>query len=382
MANNFSYHTTESQAIYAASIVVDNDYKDRNDQVMKAPAIGLEIEKQCDYFADKSPQDLARATFDHNREVWRKTHDGSLDDSTGYELVSPILPLSRTRAQWLQAFDKVAPFINGDDSTGKSWKCGGHIHLSVPSKTPYQIYNQLLGGLPILYAVYINRLTQRRPDSVISAMLEDVREGNLFRLPYSTSGYSRAKKIKLKGRKDLQHFANQNSLGNDRYDAINCDTGTKRTLEFRIFGHVQSVDTLIWRIQLLELIVTHCSYKSEHAVLKMMIDPYHPINRHLRQVYTPKGICGLARLFIQTAKDLHSYPFQSNSHKREEQLKAYIAAEPKDNRITNRTGRYYKYPKFRCAHDPQTTNGVTAAPPPQTTNEGGTTSEPQTNGTI
>jgi hypothetical protein len=364
MANNFNYHTTETQAIYAASIVPDMEYKERQDQVVKAPAIGLEIEKQCLNFAAERPQELARATFDHNREVWRKTHDGSLDDDAGYELVSPILPLSRTRAQWLKALEKVAPFINEDDSTGKSWKCGGHIHLSIPGKTPYQIYNQLLGGLPILYAVYINRLTQRRPDSVISAMLEDVREGNLFNIPYSTSTYSRAKKIKLKGRKNLQHFASDNALGVDRYDAINCDTGTKRTLEFRIFGHVQSVSSLIWRIQLLELIVTHCSYKSEHAVLKMIIDPGHAINRHLRQVYTPKGICGLVRLFVQTAKDLHFYPFPANSHKREEQLKAYMAAETNDSRPTNRTGRYYLNPDFRCAH------------------ERGTTSEPQTNGTI
>lgn len=353
MANNFSYHTTESQAIYHASIATDTEYYDRNDQVIKAPAIGLEIEKQCDQYADESPQDLARATYDHNREVWRKTHDGSLDDATGYELVSPILPLSRSRAQWLQALEKIAPFINASDTTGRPWKCGGHIHLSIPGKTPYQIHQQLLGGLPILYAIYINRLTQRRPDASLNAAIEEVRQGNQFYIPYSNCCYSRAKKIKLKGRKNLAHFASYNNLGSDRHEAINTDTGSKRTLEFRIFSHVQSVSSLIWRIQLLELIVNHCSYKSEHAVLKMIIDPAHPINRHLRQFYTPKGICGLVRLFVQTAKDLHSYPFPANSHKREEQLKAYIAADVCSSpaRPTNRTGRYYLSPEYKCAHE-------------------------------
>jgi hypothetical protein len=71
MANNFSYHITENQAIFLSSIVIDTEYKDRQDQVMKAPAIGLEIEKQCEYFADESPEQLAMPDTSLSRLFYR-----------------------------------------------------------------------------------------------------------------------------------------------------------------------------------------------------------------------------------------------------------------------------------------------------------------------
>jgi hypothetical protein len=93
--------------------------------------------------------------------------------------------------------------------------------------------------------------------------------------------------------------------------------------------------------------------KTESQIAKAILDPAHPINEYLREVYTPAGIVGVYRLFIQISKDLHNAPFYSvESNLHQKRTADYLNQAEPTNRPTTASGRRWAnpYAKIRAVY--------------------------------
>lgn len=108
--------------------------------------IGFEIEKE-----DKEMRQKASELRSHG---WGVVRDGSLDDRSGFELQSPILPLDK----------KYRGKLEGELRKAEKWivasgtsKCGGHIHFSNKNKKPSELLKGIKGYAPLLASLYPSR---------------------------------------------------------------------------------------------------------------------------------------------------------------------------------------------------------------------------------
>ena len=100
------YHTTK-----------DNGYVDETNPDTLF-TIGFEVEKEDgDILSKYEPSDL-------DDIGWAREHDGSLNDETGYELVSPIYDLFDDKLDGALTNRTLKNHINADSTTA----CGGHIN--------------------------------------------------------------------------------------------------------------------------------------------------------------------------------------------------------------------------------------------------------------
>jgi hypothetical protein len=169
--------------------------------------IGLEVEK-----VDSRLRNDSEAWEILQNTGWVREQDGSLTDSrsAGYELVSPLLPLF-DNARLDKAFEPVLKYINANSDKS----CGGHINVSRKGKTSEELLDEMKHIAPIFYALYERRLT--------NTYCKAKKWGYYFRYP-------------------------------EKYQAF-CLKSDKNVVEIRLFPRVKNIDTLKWRIKLLQLLI-------------------------------------------------------------------------------------------------------------------------------
>ena len=159
--------------------------------------IGYEVEKE-----DKKVKNGLDNAKLMSSSGWVAERDGSLG-WTGFELISPVLPLDTTKLPEL--LRPLKELLKADVTD----RCGGHIHVSDTKRTPYEILLDIRGYLPLLYGLYPKR---------------------------SINPYCEAKE-------------KESYIQTGHRQAVNV---TGRTLEFRIFPAVRNMEQLLFRTKLLE----------------------------------------------------------------------------------------------------------------------------------
>lgn len=110
--------------------------------------IGFEVEKE-----DRSIRDLIEDGLELP-SGWVCERDGSLNDDTGFELVSPAFNINE-RELLVQHVRKLTKVLDADCSTS----CGGHISISDRRFTPIELSERIRPLFPLLLALYPKRLT-------------------------------------------------------------------------------------------------------------------------------------------------------------------------------------------------------------------------------
>lgn len=197
--------------------------------------IGFEVEKE-----DVDLVQSEKASSILVRSHWCKERDSTLNGSTGFELVSPILALTPTLGAIRDSIKKLgAKYIDAHTSS----RCGGHIHVSDSKRSVDILFDECSGYFPLLYAMYSQRIG---------------------------GSYSSAK---AKSRYKLERRSHDGALNI-----------TQRTLEFRIFPSPKSVAALLFRAKLLRLMLTNPRRGSD-LVQKDLANSKSKLSQHLREVY-------------------------------------------------------------------------------------------------
>lgn len=207
--------------------------------------MGFEVEKEdCDARISCSFRDLPHG--------WTKETDASLDSDSGYELISPVYDLFGTlHEDDIESSELLKQHINGTFSN----RCGGHIHVASSKYTVEEIFEGVSGFFPVLYSLYVKRL--------------DV-------------GYSFAKK-------------KHEYLNRDKRSSIYVRGDT---LEFRIFPAVKNVKNLLWRVELLRIIMRNFG-ASERDVLRMLCDSTSELHKHIESVVGKEKMMRKVELFVE-----------------------------------------------------------------------------------
>ena len=230
-SNNAEYHSLER--------------RNRFDSSAKF-TIGFEIEKE-----DSDMVDLDYGSL-YNKTGWIKERDGSLDDNTGYELVTPAFNLFDDQLEIeIGKSQELRDLINAEHSSD----CGGHINLGSTIYTTEQLFEGISGFFPLFYSMYENRIDKN---------------------------YSKAKK--------KHEYYNR-----DKYSSIYIKPNV---VEIRIPSAVRSVRNLLWRRDLMRIIVDNFN-KSEMQVLRMLANTKSKLHIHLRQVYSLDQIIDKIEKFIK-----------------------------------------------------------------------------------
>lgn len=220
-------------------------------------AIGFEVEKE-DRNAKES--DFALELF--NNTGWAKERDGSLDDESGFELVSPTFDLFDNTI--IDSFNKVESYLNAKYSSA----CGGHINYSIKDLSPEEMLKSCEGYLPLLYSMYEKRL--------------DI-------------SYCKAKKAEL--------------LYSDR-DKYQSVALKDNRIEFRIFSAVKTKTHLEWRLDLMRIFANN-PRTEVHLVLKDMCNKESDLYNHLSKIYSAEQIKEKTKLFIKYALELEEIGLQN-----------------------------------------------------------------------
>jgi len=246
--------------------------------------IAYEVEKE-DH--DVKTEESAYNCF--NRTGWAKERDGSLDDYSGFEFVSPVFDMFKVNAD---TFANVKSYIDADFSKS----CGGHINISHISMTNRELYQSIKSYMPLLYCLYQGRVNNTYCPAI-----------------------------------------SKHSGANDKYGAVYIKDSR---LEFRIFGAVKNVTNLLWRTELIKYIVSNRDV-SEAQVLKNMLDGRGKLHALLRKVYSVEQIIAKAELFYKYCRqysfdiiDTHNYLVK----------KKIVKAPKKVKKITNVTGTMWDNP--------------------------------------
>ena len=215
--------------------------------------IGFEIEKEDDDAGMIHYEDL------YDETKWIKEHDGSLDDDTGYELVSPAFNLYNDDLEKdINSDERLTRLINADMSTS----CGGHINLASKDYTPEQLFEGLSSFFPLLYSLYDGRLDKT---------------------------YSKAKK-------------KHKYYDRDKYSALFIKDNV---LEFRIFSAVKNVSNLMWRRDLMRIMCNTVNV-SELDVLRMLLNHKSDLYIHLRKVYSQDKLISKIEGFVKMCSDFNN----------------------------------------------------------------------------
>lgn len=224
--------------------------------------IGFEIEKE-----DEDAFDIEWKPL-YDKTGWAKEDDGSLDDDGGYELVSPAFDLhTNDLDKAIEESDDLKTLINADSSTN----CGGHLTVSSSLYSAHEMLEGLSAFFPLLYALYDGR---------------------------TENDYSRPK-LKWEYHGDGGRGA-INSRGNR--SIAEADHKTFGALEMRIFSAVRNVKNLMWRRDLVRLMVENFG-KSEGEVLRLLVNPKSKLFRHMLKVYTVQRIVNKIALYVSMSKE-------------------------------------------------------------------------------
>jgi len=212
--------------------------------------IGYEIEKEdFDVLRSININDFENETAD----TWRKERDGSLDDYSGYELISPTFEFNIDKIfKHIEGNSVLVEHINADTSLS----CGGHIHLSEVGLSGEEMFEKIKGYTPLFYALY----------------------------------YGRVDKNYCKGK-------NNNDLKNEneKYQAIKIHDNR---VEFRIISAVRNVKSLKWRSKLLMMILQHPT----SDIIRAYYNVDTKFTKLLSQVYSDDKLVELKTRFVQFTK--------------------------------------------------------------------------------
>jgi hypothetical protein len=195
--------------------------------------IGIEIEKE-----DKEiKESISISDFKNLCPGWRKERDGSLDSEKGYELITPTMELNVKKIQdHIKGNEVLIKHINA----AKSLSCGGHINVSEKGKSGNELFENIKGYTPLFYALYFKRVDKN---------------------------YCKGKK-----NKDLQE-------DNEKYQAVKIHDNR---VEYRIVSAVPNLDTLIWRVKLMDLILKNQTGDLKQAFFKITTGPF---KKHIQKMY-------------------------------------------------------------------------------------------------
>lgn len=236
-AGTFAYHAQADRG-YIRRTSSDTRY-----------TIGFEVEKEDSNILDSYTADDALSVG------WSREHDGSLDDDTGYELVSPIYDLFDDRLENEVAASKLLRDHINAESSGR---CGGHINFGKVGTSGTQLLKECSAFLPLFIALYRRRVLSRW-----ASMRVDINEYN----------------------------------GDDRYVAFNVK---REYIEFRLISRVNNVDTLVWRRDLFRIMASNPNIGAA-KVQQMMLDRRSALHKHLRKMYTEEKLLRLACWYSQFA---------------------------------------------------------------------------------
>ena len=212
--------------------------------------VGFEIEKEDDEGCGIHYEDL------YDKTGWAKECDGSLSDSNGYELVSPTFDLfTDDMDKDINDNEDLRTLINADHSSN----CGGHINISHAKYSPDELFEGMCGFVPLLYSMYEHRLDKT---------------------------YSQAKK-------KYEYFYTR-----DKYSSFYIKNNR---VELRLPPAVKSVKNLLWRRDLMRIIMTNIN-ASEIDVLKMIVNQKSKLYKHLRVIYTQSEVLSKIEKFIMYSK--------------------------------------------------------------------------------
>lgn len=228
--------------------------------------IGFEVEKE-----DRNIRDdvLAIDLFDDTG--WAKERDGSLGIG-GFELVSPILPLDITKSvnqqpDIINSINSVESYINARYTR----KCGGHINISRQNISSQELLRSIGGYLPLFYSLYQNRVE---------------------------NGYSPAK--------SLRRYIEVR----EKYSSFNCKNDG--IIEVRIFPAVMNVANLLWRTELLRIILSNPTENYKTALVKIA-NPKNELHQHLAKIFDRQKLFEKVKLFVNYAAQFEQVQFKQKT---------------------------------------------------------------------
>ena len=216
--------------------------------------IGYEIEKEDENVRNSIEISDFESATNHK---WRKERDGSLNDCSGYELISPTFELNIPKIfKHIEENEQLVAHINADIS----YSCGGHIHLSEKGLNGNELFNKVKGYTPLFYALY----------------------------------YGRVNKTYAKGKsnRDLENE-------NEKYQAIKIHHDR---IEFRIISAVPNVKTLKWRTKLLKSILDNPTDDVHQAYFNVDTK----FTKLLKETYSDERLKELKQRFINFTKEFEN----------------------------------------------------------------------------
>lgn len=257
--------------------------------------IGFEIEKE-----DCDAEGIQWEPL-YKKTGWAKEDDSSLDAGGGYELVSPAFDLhTKDLDEAIEESDDLKTLINADFTTN----CGGHLTVSSSLYSANEMLEGLSAFFPLLYALYNGR---------------------------TENDYSRPK-LKWEYHSDRGRGA-INSRGNR--SITEADHKTFGAIEMRIFSAVISVKNLMWRRDLVKIMVENFG-KSEGEILRLLINPKSKLFKHLLKVYNVQRIVNKISLYVSMSKEYNHKVLQMPDHT--ELLEKFRNQLNKNNDSTNELG--------------------------------------------
>lgn len=226
-----THHNTRSYHHYTRRSRKD----DNNDDFF----IGFEVEKEdrqvkIDICSDELYDNLG----------WCKETDGSLDDISGFEVVSPVYSLFGKQLEVDLKNDSLKKLIN---ATYNVDSCGGHINISSTKYTKEELFEGLSAFYPLLYSIYENRINEH---------------------------FCKAKK------------KSQMAYEKDKYSAVFI---RDNRVEIRIFPAVKNIDNLLWRRDLIRIMTKNIN-ANELQVFKLLMNKKSKLYRHLLRVMSAETI--------------------------------------------------------------------------------------------
>ncbi len=226
--------------------------------------IGFEIEKE-----DRDVEIDAQSILDETG--WAVEEDGSLDCYTGFEAVSPILDLMNSKAIHA-SLGLIKDLVNAKTSQ----RCGGHVHISDTQRPAGSIMRDIHGYLPLLYSMYPDRCN---------------------------NDYCKVKPYR-------EYVGSHDAFAITRNDFNN----RQRTLEIRLFSSPKNIEQCMWRVELLQLMLTNTRRKP-YRVIAELTDRRSKLYKLMRKVYSDRAIAKKINLLIKYATELELPSFVKDREK-------------------------------------------------------------------
>jgi len=216
--------------------------------------IGFEVEKEDGKILDRYE------LYEVDATGWSRERDGSLNDDTGYELVSPTYDLLSDRLDTdIAGSDLLKDHINASSTTS----CGGHINFGKVGTSGSDLFKQYASFMPLFLALYRKRATSRW-----------------------SRAYAKADKYLAR---------------DERYVSFNIKHDY---IEFRIVSRVHDVATLLWRRDLFRIMVKYPNATATD-VQRMMLNRNSELHKHLRKQYDEVKLLRIACWYSQFADAMY-----------------------------------------------------------------------------